>query len=119
MKMDIHLIKKADIVLEDLEAGEGNSCKIQDVIAQPQGAPFTFGVFELEKSKGVEFDYDNDAACCYLLEGEIILTENISGEISKFEAGDIVYIPKKDGLVVTWATEKYAKFIFVTYPHWR
>jgi ethanolamine utilization protein EutQ (cupin superfamily) len=117
--MDMQLTKKANIVLEDLDCGEGNSSKIQDVFAQPQGAPFTFGVFELQKSKGVEFDYDNDAACCYLLEGEITLTENLSGESVKFEPGDIVYIPQKAGLVVTWTTEAYAKFVFVTYPHWR
>lgn len=117
--MDMYLVKKANIVTEDLDCGEGNNSKIQDVIAQSQGAPFTFGVFEIEKSKGVEFDYDNDAACCYLLEGEITLEESLSGESVKFEAGDIVYIPQKQGLVVTWKTEEYAKFLFVTYPHWR
>lgn len=117
--MDSLLVKKASIVTEPLDCGEGNDLKIMDVIAQEQGAPFTFGIVDLEKSKGVEFDYDNDAACCYMLEGEITLTENISGEAMKFEVGDIVYIPQKQGLIVTWSTEAFAKFAFVTYPHWR
>jgi ethanolamine utilization protein EutQ (cupin superfamily) len=117
--MDMQLVKKSNIAMEYLDCGEGNYSRIQDVFAQPQGAPFTFGVFELEKSKGVDFDYDNDAACCYLLEGSITLTENLSGQAVTFEAGDIVYIPQKEGLVVTWTTDEYAKFVFVTYPHWR
>jgi ethanolamine utilization protein EutQ (cupin superfamily) len=119
MSMDCVLVKKADIITEYLDCGEGNNLKIMDVIAQPQKAPFTFGVVELEKSVGVDFDYDNDGACCYMLEGVITLKENLSGAVMKYEAGDIVYIPQKEGLVVTWSAEDYAKFAFVTYPHWR
>ena len=117
--MYMQLVKKADIALEDLDCGEGNNARIQDTIAQAQGAPYTFGVFELWESKGIEFDYDNDAACCYLLEGTITLTENLTGAAVTYEAGDIVYIPQVEGLLVTWTTKEYAKFIFVTYPHWR
>lgn len=117
--MDMYLVKKANVVTEDLDCGEGNSAKIQDTIAQPQGAPFTFGVFEMKDSEGIEFDYDNDAACCYLLEGAITLTENTTGESVLFEVGDVVYIPQKEGLIVTWTSKPYAKFVFVTYPHWR
>lgn len=118
--MDMVLVKKSEIVTETLDdIGENNDLKIADVIAQSQGAPFTFGVVELGKSQGVEFDYDNDGAACYMLEGEITLTENLSGKSVKYEPGDIVYIPQKKGLVVTWSTDAYAKFVFVTYPHWR
>jgi ethanolamine utilization protein EutQ (cupin superfamily) len=117
--MDSYLVKQKDIVLEQLDCGEGNDLKIMDVVAQAQGAPFTFGVVEMEQSKGVEFDYDDDGACCILLEGNITLEENISGESMSYEPGDIVYIPQKKGLVVTWKTDSYAKFAFVTYPHWR
>ena len=68
--MDMYLVKKSNIVTEPLhDIGENNDLKITDVVAQAQGAPFTFGVVELGKSQGVEFDYDNDGACCYLLEG--------------------------------------------------
>lgn len=117
--MDCVLIKKDDIVTEYLDCGEGNDFKIVDVIDQRHGAPYTVGVVEMGECKGVEFDYDNDAGCCYMLEGEITLIENLSGAVMKYEAGDVVYIPQKQGLVVNFSTVSYAKFAFVTYPHWR
>jgi ethanolamine utilization protein EutQ (cupin superfamily) len=117
--MDCVLVKKKDIVTEILDCGPGNDFKILDVIEKKQGAPYTVGVVEMGKCEGVEFDYDNDAGCCYMLEGEITLKENFSGAVMKFEVGDIVYIPQKEGLLVNFSTEDYAKFVFVTYPHWR
>ena len=113
------LVKKASVVPEYFDAGEGNDFKLVDVISKAQNAPFDFGVVEMNKCKGVEFEYDDDGAVCYMLDGEITLEENLSGEVRKYEPGDVVYIPKKEGLVVTWSTDKYAKFIYVTYPHWR
>lgn len=117
--MDCVLVKREEIVTEYLDCGEGNEFKIVDVIDKSHGAPYTFGVVEMEKCEGVEFDYDNDAGCCYMLEGVITLKENLSGAIRKYEVGDVVYIPQKQGLVVNFSTESYAKFVFVTYPHWR
>lgn len=117
--MDSVLIKNSEIKTEYLDCGEGNNLSIKDVIDQSQNAPYTFGIVEMEKSKGVGFEYDDDAGCCYMLEGHITLTENTSGESRSFEPGDIVYIPQKEGLVMTFSTEEYAKFAFVTYPHWR
>ena len=117
--MDCVLVKKKDIVTEYLDCGEENDFKIVDVIDKSHGAPYTVGMVEMGKCEGVEFDYDNDAGCCYMLEGVITLKENISGEVMKYEVGDVVYIPQKQGLVVTFGTESYAKFVFVTYPHWR
>lgn len=117
--MDCILVKKQDIVTEYLDCGEGNDFKIVDIIEKTQKAPYTVGVVEMGKCEGVEFDYDNDAGCCYMLEGVITLKENLSGMVMKYEVGDVVYIPKKEGLVVTFSTENYAKFVFVTYPHWR
>jgi len=117
--MDCVLVKKADIVTEDLDCGEGNDFKIVDVIDKRHKAPYTVGVVEMGKCEGVEFEYDDDAGCCYMLEGVITLKENLSGAVMKYEVGDVVYIPQKQGLVVTFSTENYAKFVFVTYPHWR
>jgi len=117
--MDCVLVKKADIITEYLDCGEENNFKIVDVIDKRHGAPYTVGVVEMEKSEGVEFEYDDDAGCCYMLEGEITLKENISGAVMKYEVGDVVYIPQKKGLLVTFSTDGYAKFVFVTYPHWR
>ena len=117
--MDCVLVKKEDIVTEPLDCGEGNLFKIVDVIDKRHGAPYTVGMVEMDKCKGVEFDYDDDAGCCYMLEGEITLKENISGSVMKYEVGDVVYIPQKEGLVVTFSTDDYAKFAFVTYRTWR
>jgi ethanolamine utilization protein EutQ (cupin superfamily) len=52
-----------------------------------------------------------------MLEGEITLAEN--GETRTFKPGDVVYIPRKKGLLVYWSTDSYGKFFYVTYPHWR
>lgn len=117
--MDCVLVKGKDIVTEYMDCGEGNDFKIVDIIDKTHNAPYTFGMVEMGKSEGVEFEYDDDAGCCYMLEGEITLTENLSGTVMKYEVGDVVYIPKKEGLVITFSTEGYAKFVFVTYPHWR
>lgn len=117
--MDSVLVKKADITAEYLDCGEGNDFKIVDIISKSHGAPYTFGLVEMGRSKGVEFEYDDDAGCCYMLEGEITLKENTSGKVLKYEVGDTFYIPQKEGLVITFSTEDYAKFVFVTYPHWR
>lgn len=117
--MESVLVKKGDIVTEYLDCGEGNNFKIVDIIDKRQGAPYTVGIVEMEKCVGVEFDYDEDAGCCYMLEGVITLKENLSGAVMKYEVGDVVYIPQKQGLVMTFSTEGYAKFVFVTYPHWR
>jgi len=120
---DVVLVKRMDIVPVTLEdAGEGNIFKIHDIIGKEHGSPFTFGRFEMGKSEGVEFDYDADGAACYLLEGQITLTEKLAGKKireMKYEAGDVVYIPQKKDLVVVWSTESFANCLFVTYPHWR
>lgn len=117
--MDCVLVKKADITAEVLDCGAGNDFKIVDVIDKKQNAPYTVGIVEMGKCEGVEFEYDDDAGCCYMLEGEITLKENLAGAVMKYEVGDVVYIPQKKGLVVTFITEEPAKFVFVTYPHWR
>ena len=117
--MDCVLVKKKDIVAEYLDCGEGNDFKIVDVIDQRHDAPYTVGIVEMGLCEGVEFEYDDDAGCCYMLEGVIMLKENLSGTVMKYEVGDVVYIPKKEGLVITFSTEGFARFVFVTYPHWR
>jgi len=117
--MDCVLVKNEDITTEYLDCGEGNDFKIVDVIDERSGAPYTVGIVEMGKCEGVEFEYDDDAGCCYMLEGAITLKENLSDRVMQYEVGDVIYIPKKEGLVVTFSTEDSAKFVFVTYPHWR
>ena len=115
--MSAMVVKKADTIhLESLDVG-GGKFSIADVVAQPDGAPMTGGVAEIWDGRPVEFDYDDDAAVCFMLAGEIELDED--GTTQRFEPGDIVYIPQQAGLKVNWSTKSYGKFFFVTYPHWR
>jgi len=88
-----------------------------DIVDRTQHAPFCAGVCELRASTPVCFHYDDEAVVCYLLEGEITLTEN--GEECTVRRGDTVFIPKEEGLTVFWSTSSYGRFFYVTYPHWR
>jgi ethanolamine utilization protein EutQ (cupin superfamily) len=115
--MEFHLVRAAEVSTEPLDVGPDSKLNLVDVFDRTQGAPFCAGVCEVFPGGPVDFDYDDDAAACYMLEGEIKLSEN--GESSTFLPGDIVYIPQKKGLVVYWSTETYGKFFYVTYPHWR
>jgi len=115
--MEIVRVAASDIATEWLDVGPESKLGLVDVIDRGQGAPFCAGVCEVFPGAPVDFDYDDDAAVCYMLEGEISLTEN--GATSKLSPGDVVYIPQKKGLVVFWSTDSYGKFFYVTYPHWR
>jgi hypothetical protein len=67
------LKKSKEIVTEPLDVGEGK-LSLVDVIAQAEGAPVSAGICEIWASAPVEFDYDNDCAVCYMLEGSVTLT---------------------------------------------
>jgi ethanolamine utilization protein EutQ (cupin superfamily) len=115
--MEFQLVRAAEIAAEPLDVGPDSKLNLVDVFDRKQGAPFCAGICEVFPGGPVDFDYDDDAAACYMLEGEIKLSEN--GESCSFLPGDVVYIPQKKGLVVYWSTETYGKFFYVTYPHWR
>jgi len=115
--MEFHLVPAAEITTEPLDVGPESKLNLVDVIDRSQGAPFSAGVCEVFPGSPVDFDYDEDAAVCYMLEGEIVLSEN--GESRTFKPGDVVYIPRQKGLVVYWSAATYGKFFYVTYPHWR
>jgi ethanolamine utilization protein EutQ (cupin superfamily) len=115
--MELHLIPAGEIATEPLDVGPDSKLHLTDVIDRTQGAPFCAGICEVFPGDPVDFDYDDDAAVCYMLEGDITLTE--SGESRTYRPGDVVYIPQKKGLVVYCRTATYGKFFYVTYPHWR
>ena len=114
--MLIFLHQASDIQPEPLDVGLGKF-HLVDLVSQAQDAPVSAGVAEIWKSAPVDFDYANDCAVCYMIEGEITLSEG--DEKFDFRPGDVVYIPRSEGLVVLWSTESYGKFFYVTYPHWR
>ncbi len=73
--MEMQLFPAAAIATEPLDVGPTSKLSLVDVVARPQGAAFTAGVCEVFPGDAVDFDYDGDAAVCYMLEGEITLRE--------------------------------------------
>ena len=114
--MAVVLKKANEIVTSPLDVGEGK-LSLVDVIAQPENAPVSAGICEIWASAPVEFDYDNDCAVCYMLEGRITLIEGDTR--LDFDPGDVVFVPQREGLKVSWDSPSYGKFFYVTYPHWR
>ncbi len=114
--MVVLLSKAKDIQTQPFEAGSSRF-NLVDVVSQEQDAPVSAGMAEIWKSAPIEFDYDNDCAVCYMIDGEISLTEENTRY--DFTPGDVVFIPQRKGLKVLWATETYGRFFYVTYPHWR
>lgn len=105
-------VKKSGIVPEKFE-----NLKLVDVIDRKQDAPFTAGIIEVVKSEPCVFDYDNDCAVIYCIDGSFLLKE---GEVkTEFQPGDVVFIPKKKGLKVEWSSPSKGRGFYVTYPHWR
>ena len=115
--MELQLVAADAIATVPLDVGPDSKLNLVDVIDRTQGAPFCAGICEVFPGAPVDFDYDDDAAVCYMLEGELTLAED--GETLMFRPGDVVYIPRKKGLLVYWSTDSYGKFFYVTYPHWR
>ncbi len=73
--MEMQLFPAGSIVTEPLDVGPASKLHLVDVVARPQGAAFTGGICEVFPGDPVDFDYDDDAAVCYMLEGEITLRE--------------------------------------------
>ena len=74
--MEFHRVAAADIATTPLDVGEESRLSLVDVFDRTQGAPFCAGICEVFPGAPVDFDYDDDAAACYMIEGEITLTEN-------------------------------------------
>jgi ethanolamine utilization protein EutQ (cupin superfamily) len=115
--VEMQIIRAADIKTEPFVSPPEGRLDLVDLFAQPQGAPFAAGVCEIWAGGPVAFDYDNDAAVCFMVEGTITLTED--GHSHVLEVGDVVYLPQREGLVVDFASESHGRFFYVTYPHWR
>lgn len=112
------IIKRAaDIRTEPLDDVGDGKLNIVDLIGRPEGAPLTAGFVEIWKAAPVEFEYDDDCAVCFMLEGDVILDE--AGTLDRLDPGDVVFVPQQSGLKISWHTGSYGKFFFVTYPHWR
>lgn len=116
---NMYFVKDSEVAMEYLETGEGNHVNLQDVFGKKEGAPFTFGMYEMMSSKGVEFEYDGDGAVCICIEGSMTLKDEKDGIEHPFDKGDIVFIPQEKGKKIIWNSKGYAKMAYVTYPYWR
>jgi len=65
----------------------------------------SWGIWEKEKSI-FDWSYDNTETC-YILEGEVEVTDNTTGEKLEFKKGDLVQFPK--GLKCVWNVKKPVK----------
>ena len=74
--MEFQLVRAAEVATEALDVGPDSKLNLVDVFDRTQGAPFCAGVCEVFPGGPVDFDYDDDAAACYMIKGEIKLTEN-------------------------------------------
>ncbi len=106
--MDLHLVTAAEIETEPLDVGPNSKLNLVDVIDRTRGAPFSADICKVFPGSPVDFDYNDDAAVCFLLEGEVTLDQE--GETRTFRPGDVACIPRKQGLVVFWSTDSYDRF---------
>ena len=114
--MAIVLRKARNIVTESFE-GVDAKLSLIDVIGELEEAPFTVGICEISASDPVAFAQDDNAVACLMLEGHVTISE---GDVQlDFEPGDIVFLPQRDGLVITWDTSSYGKWLYVMSPHRR
>jgi len=116
---NLYMVKKSEVKMEYLDTGEGNHVNLQDVFAKAEGCPFSFGMYEMEPSAGVEFEYDGDGAVCIGLQGTMTLTDPATEETFEFSEGDIVFIPQEEGKRIVWNCKAYSKMAYVCYPYWR
>jgi ethanolamine utilization protein EutQ (cupin superfamily) len=114
--MDLVLKKAKEIVTEPLEAGD-TKINLVDMIGGAENAPVQAGIGELWASSPIDFVQDSHAVVCYMLEGQVTLTEGDTR--LEFEPGDILFLPHLASLTVTWETQSHGKWFYVTYPHWR
>ncbi len=70
----------------------------------------SWGIWEKEKSE-FPWSYD-ETETCYILEGDVVVTDSSTGEKLEFKKGDLVQFPK--GLNCEWKVKKpvrkYYKF---------
>lgn len=111
------VLKKAERIKTEPFDADGGRLNLVDIISQADQAPVSAGVAEIWSSAPIEFDYDNDCAVCYLIEGQVTLTEDDTQYA--LDPGDVVFVPQREGLKVAWDTPSYGRFFYVTYPHWR
>ena len=78
------------------DVGPDSKLSLVDVIDRTQGAPFSAGICEVFPGSPVDFDYDDDAAVCFMVEGAVTLAQD--GNTASFLPGDVVYIPRLEGV---------------------
>jgi uncharacterized cupin superfamily protein len=97
---------------ESIISGHGHQERIHNFFVSAGGA-FTVGVWESTPCKD-RCVYDVDEAC-FIIQGKVVMTDEVDGVSWTFGAGDCFVIPK--GFAGTWETvETVRKFHFIHDP---
>ena len=115
--MEILVVRRGSFTMAPLE-GESGDFALNDAFGKAEGAPFSFGMWEIRPSEDpVVTETANDCVAQYVLEGSV--EAEIDGRVWRVAAGDFLFIPKVPDKEVTWrVTSGVFRAIYVTYPHW-
>jgi ethanolamine utilization protein EutQ len=89
------MIGKVEKGYENLPSMNEPGCEafIGDAFANPDGAVFCSGFFELFHSEPLVYEYTYDETK-FVVEGEFVLTDMTSGQVVQARKGDVLFFPK-------------------------
>ncbi len=100
-------IHKVEDGFKDLPAMDapGTEAFIGDSLSNPEGSAISGGFFELKASEPLVYEYTYDEMKV-VIQGEFILTDQATGEITRAKERDVLFFPK--GTTVKFETPDYA-----------
>ncbi|TFD54695.1 DUF861 domain-containing protein [Cryobacterium frigoriphilum] len=105
----IHKVENAFLNLPSMNI-LGSEGFIGDALSNPEGAAISSGFFELKASAPLVYEYTYDEMKV-VVEGEFILTDQATGEVTRAKARDVLFFPK--GTTVKFETDDYALGFYV------
>lgn len=100
-------IQKVEDGFKNLPSMDEAGCEafIGDSLSNPEGAAISCGFFELKASESLVYEYTYDEMKV-VIQGEFILTDQATGEITHAKERDVLFFPK--GTTVKFETPVYA-----------
>jgi ethanolamine utilization protein EutQ len=105
----IHKVEDAFLTLPSMNE-PGSEAFIGDALSNPGGSAISCGFFELKASAPLVYEYTYDEMKV-VVEGEFILTDQATGEVTHATARDVLFFPK--GTTVKFETPDYALGYYV------
>lgn len=100
----IHKVEDGFKNLPGMDA-PGSEAFIADSLSNPEGSAISCGFFELKASEPLVYEYTYDEMKV-VIQGEFILTDQATGEVTRAKERDILFFPK--GTTVKFETPDYA-----------